>query len=70
MAFGVAAATLVFVLVGSALVVATVSERRLDDLRVQGPHVKRVGGVLLIIIGLWFIYLTAANPAYLLALLA
>lgn len=27
---------------------------------------KRVGGVLLIAIGLWFLFLAAANPTYLL----
>lgn len=28
---------------------------------------KRIGGVVLIVIGLWFAYLAAANPTYLLS---
>ena len=50
----------------AAIVLATVSERRLADIRTQGPHVKRVAGALLITIGLWFAYLAATNPTYLL----
>ena len=48
------------------MVLATVSDRRLDDLRTKGPPMKRLGGVLLIIVGLWFLYLAMANPTYLL----
>ena len=53
-------------LTGTAIVLATVSERSFADVKAQGPHVKRVGGVLLVAIGLWFAYLAAANPTYLL----
>ena len=65
-AFAIAATTLVLMLTGPAILLARVSEHRLADIRNQGPHVKRVGGVLLITIGLWFAYLAAANPTYLL----
>lgn len=64
--FAIAAATLVLMLTGAAMVLATVSDRRLDDLRTKGPPMKRLGGVLLIVVGLWFLYLAVANPTYLL----
>ena len=63
-AFAIAAATLVFTLAGASIALATVSERRLDDLRTHGPHVKRFGGFVLIGIGMWFVYLAAANLTY------
>ena len=56
----------VLMLTSSAIVLATLSEGRLAEIRSQGPHVKRVAGVVLITIGLWFAYLAAANPTYLL----
>lgn len=65
-AFAIAATTLALTLTSAALVLATVSERRLADIRTHGPHVKRIAGVVLIAIGLWFAYLAAANPTYLL----
>ena len=65
-AFAIAAATLVLMLTGSAIALATVSDRRLYILGTQGEYVKRVGGILLIAIGIWFVYLAAANPTYLL----
>ena len=66
-AFGIAAGTLVLTLTGAAVTLANVSAVRVRELRVAGPEVKRLGGVLLIVIGLWFFYLSIANPAYLLS---
>jgi hypothetical protein len=54
----------VLTLVGGSIAMATISERRLDDLRTQSAHMKRLGGLVLITIGLWFAYLAAANPTY------
>ena len=65
-AFAIAASTLVLVLTGSAIALSTVSDRRLYILATQGGYVKRVGGILLIAIGLWFVFLVLANPTYLL----
>lgn len=65
-AFAIAAIALVLMLIGAAIILATVSDRALTEIRTQGPHVKRVTGVVLIAIGLWFTYLAAANPTYLL----
>ena len=65
-AFAIAAATLVLLLVGASVALATASERRVEAVKRQGPHVKRVGGVLLVTIGLWFAFLAVANPIYLL----
>lgn len=65
-AFTIAATTLILMLTSTAMLLATASERRLADIRNQGVHVKRVAGVLLITIGLWFTYLAIANPTYLL----
>ncbi len=53
-------------LTGAAVLMATASDHRIAELRNQGPHMKRVGGVVLIIVGLWFMYLAMANPTYLL----
>lgn len=64
--FAIAAGSLVVMLTGSAAVLAGVSDRRLGDLSGQGPHMKRIGGILLIAIGLWFLFLAVANPTYLL----
>lgn len=66
MVFAIAAGTLVLMLTGAAVLLATASDHRLAELRSQGPHMKRVGGVVLIIVGLWFMYLAMANPTYLL----
>ena len=65
-ALAIAATTLVLMLTSTAMLLATASERRLAAIRTQGAHVKRVAGVLLITIGLWFAYLALANPTYLL----
>jgi len=65
--FTIAAAALALMLTAAAVLLTSVSDRRRDDLRTQGPHMKRVGGVLLIIVGLWFVYLAVANPTYLLS---
>lgn len=65
-AFGIAAATLVLTLTGAAVALANVSTLRVSELRTAGPEVKRLGGGLLIVIGLWFFYLSIANPTYLL----
>jgi len=64
--FGIAAATLVLTLTGAAVTLANVSVARVHELRTAGPEVKRFGGVLLVVIGLWFFYLSIANPTYLL----
>ncbi len=48
-----------------AITLAVVSDRRITDLKAQGPHVKRLGGTPLIVIGLWFVFLAVANPTYL-----
>lgn len=65
-AFAIAATTLVLMLTGTAIILVTASEGRLADVRTHGPQVKRVAGLILITIGLWFAYLAAANPTYLL----
>ena len=64
--FAIAAATLVLTLTVAAVLLATVSDRRIADIGAQSTNVKRTAGVLLIIIGLWFTYLAVANPTYLL----
>jgi hypothetical protein len=53
-------------LVGAAIILATFSDKRLSEVASQGPHMKRVGGGLLITLGLWFFFLAAANPTFLL----
>jgi cytochrome c biogenesis protein CcdA len=66
-AFAIASATLVLTLAGASIVLANVSDRRLTDLRSQGPYMKRIGGSVLVAVGVWFGYLAITNPTYLLA---
>lgn len=66
MAFTVAAGTLTLTLAGLALVASTLSRHGLQHIGTQGPLIKRVGGVMLVAIGIWFAYLAIANPTYLL----
>lgn len=66
MAFAIASATLVLTLAVASIVLANISDRRLIDLRSQAPHMKRVGGGILVAVGLWFAYLAITNPTYLL----
>lgn len=65
-AFAIAAATLVVTLATASLALASISDHLLAEVRTQGPHVKRIGGVILIAVGAWFIYLAMTNPIYLL----
>lgn len=65
-AFTVAATATITTLTVAAITLAAVSQRRLADIGTHGSHVKRVTGAILIAIGLWFAYLAAANPTYLL----
>jgi hypothetical protein len=65
-AFGIAAAMFVTMLTVGAVTLTIVSDRRIIDLKAQGPHVKRLGGLLLLAVGLWFLFLAVANPTYLL----
>lgn len=66
MAFAVAAVTLTLTLAGLAVTASTMTDHGLQQMRTQGPRIKRTGGILLIAIGTWFAYLAAANPTYLL----
>jgi cytochrome c biogenesis protein CcdA len=65
-AFAVAAVTLTLTLAGLAVTASTMTDHGLQQMRTQGPRIKRTGGILLIAIGTWFAYLAAANPTYLL----
>ena len=62
MAFVIAAASLVATLMIAALILTTVSDRRLGEIRTSGPQVKPLAGALLIVVGAWFAYLAIANP--------
>ena len=64
--FGVAAITTVVTLLGLSLAVATISPHRVRELRKVGPRLKRFGGFVLIVLGLWFGYLAFGNPRFLL----
>lgn len=66
MAFAVAAGALTLTLAGLAVVASTLSLPGLQQIGSQGPLIKRVGGVVLVAIGIWFAYLAIANPTYLL----
>ncbi|RMH82936.1 MAG: hypothetical protein D6683_02630 [Actinomyces sp.] len=65
-AFAVAAATLTLTLAGLALAASVLTDHAVRRLRTQAPRIKRTGGFLLIAIGLWFVYLAAASPTYVL----
>ena len=65
-AFAIAAATLVLTLATASLALASISDRQLAEVRTQGPHMKRIGGAVLLVVGTWFAYLAIANPTYLL----
>ncbi len=56
-AFSVAAFTLVGLVFASAFTVARAQESTLQRIRGQGARVKRWGGAVMIILGLWFIAL-------------
>ncbi|MBS1265982.1 MAG: hypothetical protein MAG471_01847 [Acidimicrobiaceae bacterium] len=65
LAFTIAAAALVTMLVGGSLALATVSDRTLARLERTGPTVKRWGGTLLLLLAAWFAYMAIATPTYL-----
>ena len=52
-------AALVFValLVAAAVTVTTVTSATLKPLRMTGPAVRRLGGIVLVVVGLWFVVL-------------
>ena len=63
-AFVVAAATLMAMLVGGALVLAVVSDRTVGRLRGQGAMMKRWGGSVLLLLAAWFAYMAVATPTW------
>lgn len=46
-------------MLGLAVAIGTAQERLVATLRAAAPQVKRWGGVILIIVGLWFLALAA-----------
>lgn len=57
MAFVTAAVVMVLLMFGLSLVIATAQEHIVDMLRANVTQVKRWGGAILILIGLWLIVL-------------
>jgi hypothetical protein len=57
LAFLVAAAALVVLMFTLALVLAAAQERTAEALRVGAPAVKRWGGRILVVVGIWFLIL-------------
>jgi hypothetical protein len=57
LAFLVAAAALVVLMFTLALALAAVQERTAEALRASAPAVKRWGGRILVLIGIWFVVL-------------
>ena len=57
LAFLVAAAALVALMFTLALALAATQERTAEALRVGAPAIKRWGGRILVLIGLWFVVL-------------
>jgi TRAP-type C4-dicarboxylate transport system permease large subunit len=57
MSFVFAAAVLVVLAFGAAVTVAVAQERVADRLTAAAPSMKRWGGVLLVVVGLWFVVL-------------
>ena len=57
LAFLVAAAALVVLMFTLALVLAAAQERTAEALRAGAPAVKRWGGRILVVIGIWFLIL-------------
>lgn len=57
LAFLVAAAALVVLMFTLALVLAAAQERTAEALRAGAPVIKRWGGRILIVIGIWFVIL-------------
>jgi hypothetical protein len=59
-----AAATLVFLLFGAALVTAGARGSALARMRAGAPAVKRWGGYVLLLVGVWFVALGAWADAF------
>jgi hypothetical protein len=57
LAFLVAAAALVVLMLALALVLAAAQERTAEALRAGAPAVKRWGGGILVLVGIWFVIL-------------
>ncbi len=57
MAFGIAALMIVILMFVLALVVGAAQQRTVDALKAGAPTVKRWGGRVLVIVGVWFITL-------------
>ncbi len=57
LAFLVAAAALVVLMFTLALVLAAAQERTAEALRAGAPAVKRWGGCILVLVGIWFVIL-------------
>jgi hypothetical protein len=55
--FLVAAATLVALMFALALVLAAAQERTAEALRAGAPAIKRWGGRILVLVGVWFVIL-------------
>lgn len=54
-AFGVAGLVIVLLIFGLALVIGTAQDQFIAKLRAEAPRVKRWGGVILMVVGLWTI---------------
>lgn len=55
MAFGVAGIVIVLLIFGLAFAIGMAKSEFVARLRTSGPRVKRWGGIILIIVGLWSI---------------
>lgn len=63
-AFGVMAVTLVLLTFGLAWLTASAQEEVVERLRAGAPTVKRWGGALLVLVGIWILSLAAFADSF------
>lgn len=56
-AFAVAALTILFLMFGLAIVIGTAQKRTVSIIRTSPQRVKRLGGTILILVGIWLVIL-------------
>ena len=57
-AFAVAAVTIVILMFGLAIVIGTAQVRTVSKMRTSPQQVKRLGGTILILVGIWLVILS------------
>ena len=64
LAYAVAAATLVMLILGAAVGVSVGQEATVERLKAATPSIRRWGGWVLITVGLWFVFLAVFSSTF------